>query len=225
MRPGIIYYTDCQLDPDIFCLCRDQLLLAAGGMDIQAISLGGAAGFGAQTIMYGERSIVQMHRQILMGLERSKADYVFLCEHDVLYHPSHFEIVPPRSDTFYYNVNVWKVRWPDGHAVWTDDCQQVSGVCASRALLVSFYQQRIAQIASAGFNRHYEPGLKQTVGGSKVENWQSTYANLDIRHGGNLTRTKWAPGEFRNARYARGWKEADSVEGWGRVADVLKVTV
>jgi hypothetical protein len=148
----------------------------------------------------------------LAALEASEADWVFLCEHDVLYHPSHFEFMPARDDTVYYNTNVWKVRAGDGHAVWTDDLQQVSGICASRRLLKDFYLKRIASVEANGFDRHYEPGPRF---GLKAENWQSAWPNVDIRHDGCMTKSKWSPEEFRNPRYARGWREAGEVPGWG----------
>jgi hypothetical protein len=162
-----------------------------------------------------ERSPLTMHRQILAGLERIDADVVFLAESDVLYHPSHFELDPPQHGAFVYNVNVWKVRWPDGHAVWTDELEQVSGLCAYRDLLLDFYKRRVGQIERDGFNRHYEPGRKQTVGGKVVGDWMSEWSNVDIRHDGTLTRSKWSVDEFRNRRYAKGWQESDRVPGWG----------
>ena len=50
-----------------------------------------------------------------------------------------------------------------------------------------------------------------------VENWQSEYPNVDIRHDSNLTASKWSPAEFRNKKYAQGWQEADEVPGWGAI--------
>ena len=160
------------------------------------------------------RGPLTMHRQILAGLERLDADAVFLCESDVLYHPSHFEF-EPEPGRFCYNTNVWKTRYPGGHCVWTDNLQQVSGICADRELLLEFYRRRVDQIDYEGFDRHYEPGRK--TGELDGLNWQSEFPNLDIRHGGTLTRSKWHPSEFRNKRYARGWREASEVDGWGVV--------
>jgi hypothetical protein len=176
-----------------------------------------------------------MHRQILAGLERSTADYVFFCEHDVLYHPSHFEFIPPRRDTFYYNVNVWRVRSPDGHAVKTADCKQLSGVCCWRELALAHYRERVRRIAKEGFSRKngYEPGTRHLPNGydnSLAESWVSEYPNLDIRHDGTVTRNHWTRESFRNAKYAEGWEETDDViPGWpkvaGRLEEVLKEMV
>lgn len=211
MRKCILYYTCNTHDERIEMACRWQLLLARGVWDLVSVSREPIE-FGAwNEVVEGPRGPLTMHRQVLAGLERITAPIVFLCESDVLYHPSHFDFVPPRADTFYYNTNVWRVRYPDGFAVWTDDLQQVSGICADRGLLLSFYRRRVAEIEAGGFDRHYEPQPKT---GGKAANWQSEWPNLDIRHGGTLTRSKWSPDEFRNKRYARGWQEADSVYPW-----------
>jgi len=217
MRKSIIYYTDNRLPDNLAALCRNQLICAAGDIEIIYVSLGMAVGFWPTVIIQAERGILTMHRQILAGLEAAQGDCIFLAEHDVYYHPSHFDFVPLRPDIFYYNINMIHVRWPDGYAVAWDDCQQVSGLCASRELLLDYYQQRIAQIEREGFNRHYEPGLKQAVGGQRVENWKSEMPNLDIRHGGNLTRSKWRTADFRNQRYTKGWREMAKTPGWDEI--------
>lgn len=225
---GIVYYACNTHKPEIDEACRAQLREAKGYAELVCVSLNKPLDFGDVTLtMQGERGPLMMHRQILAGLEASTADYVFLCESDVLYHPSHFDFTPKRRDVFYYNVNVWRLRYSDGLAVWTDDLQQVSGLCASRELLIDFYTKRNAQIERDGFNRHYEPGIKQTVyprmrgGKYGVENWQSDYPNICIRHDANLTASKWSPDEFRNPKYAKGWRTAIEIPGWGATADIL----
>lgn len=160
-----------------------------------------------------------MHRQILAGLKAMKEDVVFLCEHDVIYPPEHFHFCPARSDTFYYDTSVWQLH-PDGTAIWTDDLQQVSGLCAYRELLIRFYERRIAEIEARGFDRHYEPSTK--TGEKRVGNWQSARPRIDVRHSGTLTRSKRSPGEFRNQRYAHGWTEARDIPGWGSTANTLE---
>jgi hypothetical protein len=48
----------------------------------------------------------------------------------------------------------------------------------------------------------------------------SAVPNIDIRHGNNLTPTRWRKDQFRDQRYTKGWTEADEVPGWGRFEDV-----
>lgn len=222
LEKEIIYYTCNTHKEDIEMACRNQLQLS--GIPILSVSLNKEIDFGNERIvMKGERSPEMMHRQILEGLRKSTAKYVFLCESDVLYHPLHFQFIPKRDDVVYYNVNVWKVRYPDGFAVYTKDMQQVSGICANRELLLDFYTKRLAQIEQEGFNRHYEPGVKQTVDVNyTVENYITKYPNICIRHDANLTKSKWSPDEFRNKEYAKGWTEGYSVKGWGSTIELME---
>lgn len=211
MTKEIIYYTCNTHQDDIENACRRQLLKS--GLPIISVSLNKEIDFGNKRIVVnGNRGPEMMHKQILLGLKESSANFVFLCESDVLYHPSHFDFEPASKDTFFFNTNVWKIRYPDGLAVWTDDLQQVSGICADRHLALSFYERRIKQIAKEGFNRHYEPGPRY---GEKTENWLSEYPNLCIRHDSNLTKSKWSPDDFRNKQYTKGWQVAEEVVGWG----------
>lgn len=221
MKATALYYTCCLHSLDIEMACRAQLTTAIGEIELGTVSREPIR-FGDWNVVVEEpRSPLTMHKQILVGLERTDADAVFLCESDVLYHPSHFDFSPPLDDVFYYNTNVWKLRYPDGHAVWTDDLQQVSGCCAMRDLLLEFYRRRVTEIERDGFNHHYEPGPKTSS--YAAVNRQSAYPNLDIRHGGTLTRSKWSPKDFRNQRYARGWKETDDdLPGWGSPIDIMR---
>ena len=128
-----------------------------------------------------------------------------------MYHPSHFEFVPPKDNVFYYNTNVWKVR-EDGFAVRVDDCRQVSGLCAYKELLIEHYTKRLEIIEKDGFTRKmwFEPGThgrKEKVDNYKSETWESKEPNLDIRHDNNLTKSRWSPDEYRNKKYTKGWKE------------------
>lgn len=215
----VIYYTCNTHIPLIDEACRAQL--KKSGLPIISVSLNKDLDFGDTRLrLDGQRGAEMMHRQIIKGLEASSAKYVFLCESDVLYHPSHFDFTPKRTDVFYYNTNVWKARYPDGHLVWTDDLQQVSGICASRELLLQHFTRKLEQMLENGFDGHYEPGVKQTTfpvsrgGKYGTENFKSALPNLCIRHDANLTKSKWSPKEFRNQKYAKGWKESSSIFGW-----------
>ncbi len=211
---GLLYYTCNTHDRKIEMAARRNLLRVCNGYEVGCVSRQ-PTDFGNWNVVvdlpYGAETL---HKQILAGLEVFQGtDVIFFCENDVLYHPSHFDFVPPRNDIFYYNTNIWKVRSYDGHAIWTDDLQQTSGLCANRDFLFEYYTKRIERISKWGFDRHFEPGPK--TGNYRTSNWCSTYPNIDIRHGKNLTKSKWSPDEFRNQKYARGWKEASEIEGWG----------
>ncbi len=217
---GLVYYTDNRLEETIQQAAQNKLLSSANGLEIVSVSLD-PLDFGTNIQLDLKRGILTMFKQILAGLEECEADIVFLAEHDILYHPSHFDFEPPRKDVFYYNENTWKVDAKTGQALFYY-CKQTSGLCASRGLLIEHYQKRIARVeAEKKYDRRigFEPGchnLPRGIDDYKAEQWMSEYPNIDIRHTTNLTKSRWTQDEFRNQKYCQGWKMADEVPGWGR---------
>ena len=216
---GMIYYTDNRLDPTIDRAVRTQLEHCRNGHAVVSASLK-PVDLGNNIVIDGERGVLTMFRQILAALEASTADIVFLCEHDVLYHPSHFDFRPARKDVFYYNQNTWKVDAATGRALFYV-CNQTLGLCAYRSLLLEHYRARVARVERDGFQRSmgFEPGTHAAPRGVDnygAEAWMSAYPNIDIRHGGNLTKSRWSQDQFRDQKYCQGWIESDSVPGWGK---------
>lgn len=208
---GIVYYTCNTHKPEIDDLCRQYLKKI--DLPIITVSLNKSIDFGDKRIVVkGERSPLMMHKQIVIGLEASDAEYVFLTESDVLYHQSHFDFKPMRNDVYYFNVNVWKMRFADGFCVRTDSAQQVSGMVANRKLLLDYYSQRVVEIEKNGFDSHYEPRNTPRI------NYSSVNPNICIRHNRNLTMSKWSINHFRKKEYAKGWKESYFVPGWGKTS-------
>ena len=235
----IIYYTDNQLKLEISHKVQNQLRIisAAAKIPIVSVSLKPMPHFGNQNVYLPlERSYLTMFKQILAGLEASTADVIFLCEHDVLYHPSHFNFTPPKKDVYYYNTNIWKVRFTDGHAVHYD-VRQTGGLCASRDLLITHYKERIRRIEADwdnlpnhkmgkySYSMGLQPGTRKRPKGVddfKSENWESEFPNIDIRHGKNLTSTsdRWSLREFGKKKYTIAWIESDNIPGWGSFQNI-----
>lgn len=219
---GIIYYTDNRLNAEIAQATQQQLEQSRNGHELITVSLQPIE-FGHNIHLPLKRGYLTMFKQILAGLEASTADIVFFCEHDVLYHPSHFEFTPTRDDVFYYNENVWKVDATTGQALFYY-CRQTSGLCAYRTLLLEHYRERVRRVEAEGFSRKmgFEPGThnrRERVDDHKAESWMSEYPNIDLRHQYNLTSTRWKKEQFRNQKYTKGWTLADEVPGWGQTKD------
>src|SRR3990167_6861294 len=217
---GILYYTDNRLDPAIMTRCQEQIKSSVNGHRVASVSLQPLV-FGDNVHLPLERGYLTMFRQILTGLEKLDSDIVFFCEHDFLYPPEHFQFIPPRKDVYYYNSNVWKVDWQTGHALHYD-CQQTSGLCAYRELLLQHYRERVRRVEAEGFSRKmgFEPGTHgraERVDDFKAESWQSAVPLVDIRHDKNLTPSRWRQDQFRNQRYCQNWQEAEEVPGWGAI--------
>ena len=216
---GMVYYTDNRLDERLMAACQAVLNRCVNGHDLVTVSLKPMS-FGRNLTLALERGVLTMFKQILAGLEACRADVVFLVEHDLLYHPSHFEFRPERKDAFYYNENTWKVDAADGKALHYI-CKQTSGLCAWRELLVEHYKKRVARVEAEGYNRNmgFEPGCHRPPRGvddHPALAWMSASPNIDIRHGANLTPSRWSREQFRNKNSCRGWTEADAVPGWGK---------
>lgn len=222
MTVGLVYYSDGRGDQAILEGVRRQLLRCVSQKSIIAVTLA-PLDFGRHHLMLtATRGYLTMFRQILTGLEALETDIAFLVEHDVLYHPSHFDFRPPRTDTYYYNLNVFKVDWATGRAV-TYETKQTSGLCANRALLVTHYRERVRRVETEGFTRRmgFEPGShrrKERVDDVPSDVWRSEYPNIDIRHSCNLTANRWSPSQFRTPPV--GWTEVTEIPGWGQSVDI-----
>jgi len=223
---SILYYTENRLDATIMKAAQLQMLKS--GLPIVSVSLK-PLNFGENFVINLEPGVITMFRQILHGLERSEAKVIFMGEHDVLYHPSHFDFTPPKDDTYYYNTNVWKWWYPKDYLITYDFILSVSGLCASRELLLDHYRQRLKAIEDNGWQDDspnpywvrkmgYEPGKKRIRGGfldEKVEEWRPQYPNIDLRHRNTHTPLKVTLNRFRCT--PTNWKETtlENVPGWG----------
>lgn len=223
-----LYYTCNSHDLTLEHAARNNLLRCRNGYELGCVSRERTEFADWNIVVDLPRSAATMHEQILQGLERARGEYVFLCESDVFYHPSHFDFTPPTKDTYYYNTNVWRVRYPDGHGVRTADCKQVSGICCNREFLLAHYCKRVTRIRKEGFSRKngFEPGTRPLPWGYDNHNaatWESPYPNIDVtNHGRTLTKPKFSIDEFRNPKYADGWQETDDeIPGWGKLSGQL----
>jgi glycosyltransferase involved in cell wall biosynthesis len=217
-KKGILYTTDNLLDgTDIGSAVQHRLL----EMDLPILSVSlKPIRFGKNVTVQRDRGHETWMRQILTGLEMMDCDVVYICDHDVLYHASHFTFNPPTRDTFYYNTNVWKVSAANGHAIHYDT-KQVSGLVAYRSALLDHYRARIARIDRDGFDLRagFEPGSQKPYArfDSRVmETFASEFPNVDIRHEHNMVATRWSRDQFKDKRNCPNWQEGDSVPGWGK---------
>jgi len=230
-RKGIIYYTDNQLDEKIAKPVRDRLQTIAKdkNLSITCSSLK-KMDFGDERIRFPSltRGYPALFKQIMAALEHSPADIIFFCEHDVLYHPSHFEFVPPDKETFYYNQNVWFLRMTDGHCLHYD-VNQLSGLCGWKDALLTHFRERYERVMKEGFTRNmgFEPFTHNRVKWNKeykLGTWKSEYPNVDIKSGANATGARWKKEQYRNQQLLINWTELENWEipGWMDLEKILK---
>ena len=234
VNKGIIYYTDNSLDEEFAKLFRQRILNAAPDIPIISVSQK-PIDFG-YNICVGEmgRSLTMLWKQLLTALLYSRADVIYIIEHDVLYDSSHFDFVPEDENCFYYNKNMWLVRTRDGRALWKPSLCFSQYVC-NRLILLDDIMQRIKWCENGGVppmhNGSYDPGRirkkrpdERKIFGINVDKkwrlecFESTgRPNIDVRHGKNLSGTRRfkprpedsATGHHSDRIYA------DAVPGWG----------
>ena len=210
---GIIFYTANDLNLKIAHAVQNQLrrISKEKNIPIVSCSLKPMPHFGKNIHIPLPRGKFAYFTQILTALENSDAEIIFMAEHDVLYHPGHFDFVPPQKDKFYYNLNWQRVRLDDSKTRhW--DANQVSMLCAYRKLLIEHYRQKIMEIEkNDSFGRSYEPAGRNK---SLYETWQSEQPNIDIRHSGTMTKDKLSIADFRDKSTCVNWQEGDIKDLW-----------
>ena len=218
LTKGIVYYTDNRIDPEL--AKKVQASLIRSGLPIVSVSLK-PMDFGENIVLDKERSYLTMFEQTLAGIERSKTDIIFLCEHDVIYSNEHFQFTPTNADQFFYNMNNWQVRQSDGHAVYWI-AKKVSQCCGYRELMLRHYTERVRKVKETGFSRRmgFEPGTHrrpERVDDTTSLEFRTVIPNLDVRHRYNLTASRWSPDQFRNP--CKDWTEShvNKLPGWEEV--------
>ena len=229
MSKGIIYYTDNRLSGSIYE--QSQKTIKDAGLPITSASLK-PIDFGDNEVLNLTRSYPTMVRQILSCLERSKEDYVFFCEHDVLYPKSHFDFTPPRDDIFYYNENIWRWDFYTDKVITYDRLISLSCMCCNRKLALEHYKMRLGKIIEMNLDEDrsreprfgrvwgYEPGTKKKKRGGftddDYETWRSALPIVDVRHGKTFSKPKVTRESFKHPPSLDVWKETtiDKIQGW-----------
>lgn len=226
---GLVYYSDGHARPEILKAVQRQLLACCNGHDLVSVTLV-PMDFGRNFRMEAERGYLTMFEQILRGIEESRAEVLFLVEHDVYYHPSHFEFMPPRKDQFYYDENVWHVDVRNNNALFYNH-MSTSMLVAYRSLLLEHYRLRVDKVRKEGFSRSFgfEPGSHKPPRGCDYygrEPFFAAFPSLDIRHDQNLTPNRWRKDQFRNQRQLYAWTEKKVTElpGWNFEKGLLNAT-
>jgi len=168
--------------------------------------------------------------QILTALKASTSDIVFFIEHDVLYHPSHFEIKPSQKDIYYYNTNNYRWRWQTDIAITYDELTSLSMLCCYREIALKHYKYRYRVMEEQKLDEDrareprwarrfgYEPGTKSIKRGGITDEvsqtWRSKYPNVDIRHRGTFSHPKTFRREFVHLPPTFRETTIDKIEGW-----------
>ncbi|MHA2061094.1 MAG: hypothetical protein ACW963_02235 [Candidatus Sifarchaeia archaeon] len=225
---GIIYYTNnARLDPPIIPMAQRYILKS--GLPIVSVSLK-PINFGKNIVLVGKKSgVYTWCLQIITALENSTADQIFFCEHDFLYHKSHFDFNTERNDTYYYNTNVWRWRYHSEKVVTSDNMKSLSGLCCNRKLALEFFNfyKGVLNIRHIDTKSNKQPRFVRKMGFEpgnidkkfgfpkrQVATWKSDFPNVDIRHRFCFTNRLTELDQM--IQKPKGWTESniDHVQDW-----------
>ena len=235
LTKGAIYYTNNYPAENIFLACQKQLNKCQEIWKFPIYSISKKPiDFGINTVVDFPNGLLSMYKQIYIGLEQCKTDVIFLLEHDLLYHPSHFDTgIDYKSDHFYYNRNQWHVHSETGKTV-TYLHNDTSMLSALREPLMA-HMKRAIEVNEERFHSRY--GISPPRGippeeqkGKHYGTYMSAVPVVDVRHPNTLTRVRMTTDQFRSEHSRRGWTEGDSIPGWpgktlGRFDEWLKEVV
>lgn len=227
IKVGIVQYTDNFGDQNFLEKCRQQIKVCAEENNISEIvcvSHKPVEDFGKNIVVNYERGVLAMFKQVVDGIEACDADVIYLAEHDMIYHPSHFSFIPPEKDVFYYDRNRYSVCDETGKAVFyhTD---VPSMMCAYKDFLLDHYKRRVQDLESKdgkwdGKNGYSPPkGLPKNKRKGTRQTYIAKFPSLDVRRKDSWTRKRMNKKQFRSEKSHRGWKELDILPGWGIIKD------
>lgn len=171
MNTTILYYSDNSLDKDIETLCVNTLKKMKNpivSVTQEPMDLG-------TNICVGKigRSWLNLYKQLYQAVVATNTKYVATAENDCLYTQEHYDWIPPRDDTFYYNENVWFVQWGGNHpelngmysSWWSKERKALSQLICDRELLKKDLELKLSILDEdsdfKNFKQVGEPGAMQ----------------------------------------------------------------
>jgi glycosyltransferase involved in cell wall biosynthesis len=201
---GIVYYTDHQLKLKIAYFVQRQLARIADAGDIPIISASlKSMSFGSKNLSFPDliKDSLADLKLILAGLEESTTKFIFICQKNVLYPPSHFDFTPPERNKLYYNNNVWNLNAVTGMASRSNQ-KNLVGACAYGETAINYYKNLIS---------NQEKNMKPDQQ-TEIETWGSEEPIVDIKY-------DVSPGTIN-----QGEEEFYDIEipGWGKTKKLIK---
>jgi len=224
MKKGLVYYTDNTSDPYLLGVCRSNLKRCAGEHDIVSVS-SIPTDLGRNFIIDDiPRGPLQIFKKILFGLQQVDADIIYLIENDILYHPSHFDFIPPKKDIFYYNRNRYAVDPVSSSKTYGlgvfYETNVLSLLVAHKDLMLRHWVRRVELTEKHGFKSSlgYSPpkGIPAKER-AKYVTWKAELPCLDIRHEGTYTRKRMHKSQFSSPNSRQGWNETYDIPFWGKL--------
>lgn len=192
----IIRATDSSAALSIRAYCTQHLQTAAACVKVITV-----------TANSGDRSIERMYTQLLESAEQATEDYVYVCEHDCLYHPSRFNFMPAADDIFYYSPAVYQLT---AYGFRFRKSKLLSTLICNRKMLILSLQQRLEAMAGGWKYKYIELGRHDPPNQTHTKiNTYDCVLSVDIMHGNN-----WRTEPKRHYKYV------EEIPYWGNYKDL-----
>lgn len=211
VKRAIIYYTDHSVEESLAQAVRKNIENMVGDL-VPIISVSQIPISFGENICVGkkERNYISLYEQILAGLEKTDADVIYLCEHDIFYHSSHFAFVPEQKNTIYYNQNAY--YWKVGKNIYLPcpgNRKALSQAVSYKKNLIKHCKQRIIDLTKD----------KNSKINDSWATFESDKPNIDIRHDNNFSKDGTSK---RNYYKDENSKAVENVAHWGSVRHMMK---
>jgi len=207
----IVYYTDNKIDRLLGKQVRKRISKICGKIPIISVSQEPIS-FG-KNICVGKkpREYRSIYEQILVGVKAAAPNsIIYLCEHDVFYHPSHFAFLPTSDRAMFFNRN--RYYWGLGVNSFfpARGRKALSQSVTRREYLIKHCQSRITK---------WDQGIEHKM---KVANhgFMSDRPNVDIRHGNNFT----PDGKYKREFLKNRKQGIKNLPGWGGIRHFQSIT-
>ena len=209
----IVYYTDSKLDetnPVLANAVRKHLKKVAGPIPIISVS--------QKKLNFGKnlkinplpRKYKSVYQSLLAGVEFAPDNsIVYLCEHDVFYHPSHFAKLPENKDTMYFDTNRYYYMKGLDTYYKARGKRALSQSVGYREAIIKHAEERLKDCGDDITERWKELEKRSQV---KYETFTSDRPNVDILHDLNFT----PRGIYKNDYIKKRKKGISNLPGWGR---------
>jgi hypothetical protein len=170
----------------------------------------------------GERSHLNMYKQMLRAAKIAKTPYIAPAEDDVLYHSTHFTDFRPPLDAFAYDMHRWRLfTWQDDPWYnWTNRVSNCAGILP-RELFIEAWEERLAKFPGDSMPIH----RVSEVGRNNQEEWMGVtkrkradyFGEFAVVHVNHLSGTDSTGTEKR-----MGPIRAIDIPYWGKAKDIVR---
>lgn len=211
-----VIFMTCNKHPRYFTeYHRSILLKATDGFDVITVSRE-PTDIGLNILDDGEKSHLNMYKQLLRAVRLAKTPFIATAEDDALYPPDHFTFYRPPLDTIAYDMSRWSLYW------WTPIFsikQRISNctLIAPRDEYINALEEKLSKLHERNLYYVSEVGRYENQLGLKHRKIEKVYCEVPTIHFNSPNGTDIKMGTKKRL----GQLKATEIPYWGRAEDII----